>query len=361
MQQKKWSAIMYEFKMPALGAEMTHGILLEWKVKVGDKISRHDIIAVIDTDKAAIEIESFGEGIVEKLITPLNETVPVGTVMALIRESAEEKILPPSQPKPEQISIKISPLARKLAKERGIDISKIKGSGPDGAIVEEDIQKLTVHAPLKEDHTASMKKVIAAAMARSKREIPHYYLSCEMDLSNALAWLENYNNTHPVTERMLYVALLIKAAVNALKKFPEFNGFFINNNYEARKSIHLGMAISLREGGLIAPAILNADKMNLIDVMNGLNDLVIRARTGKLRGSEISDPTITITNLGELGVDAVFGIIYPPQVALIGFGRISLHKTIQTTLSADHRVSNGISGSRFLAQMNKILQEPEKL
>lgn len=352
---------MYEFKMPVLGAEMTHGKLLEWKIKIGDKVKRHDIVAVVDTDKAAIEIESFGEGIVEKLITTIGERIPVGTVMALIRESAEEKVPSSIQPTAAAVIVKISPLAKKLAYELGVDISKIKGSGADGAIIEEDIKKLAAGKSIKEEHTVSMQKIIAAAMSRSKREIPHYYLACEIDFQNALAWLETYNSTHSVTERMLYVALLIKAVVTAIKEFPDFNGYFINDEYTPNESINVGMAISLREGGLIAPAILHAEKMSLTEIMNSLIDLVTRARTGKLRGTEISDSTITITNLGEMGVDAVYGVIYPPQVALIGFGRISQHKTMTMTLAADHRVTNGIVGSRFLAAINKILQEPDKL
>lgn len=350
---------MYEFKMPSLGAEMMYGKLLEWKVAVGDKVKRHDIIAVIDTDKAAIEIESFGEGTVEKLITKIDEKIPVGTVMALIRES-EEKVTLPTETGT-VVKIKISPLARKLATELNVDISKIQGTGPDGVIIEDDIRKFSTVSIVKEDHTESMKKVIANAMAKSKHEIPHYYLSDEIDLKNALAWLEKYNNDHPVTERILYVALLIKAVVHAIKKFPEFNGFYINNEYKASESIHVGMAISLRGGGLIAPALLNTDKLNLAEIMTNLTDLVSRARAGKLRNSEISDSTITITNLGEMGVDSVFGVIYPPQVALVGFGKITPSKTIVATLSADHRVSNGLIGSRFLSFIANELQEPQKL
>lgn len=351
---------MYEFKMPALGAEMTHGKLIEWKIKVGDTIKRHDIVAVIDTDKAAIEIESFGEGIVEKLITTIGEQVPVGTVMALIRETGEK--IEQSKPISLVSPIKISPLAKRLARQLGVDIAKVKGSGPAGAIVEEDIKKFSTPAePLAEDHFLSMKKVIAAAMTKSKREIPHYYLSHETDLTNALNWLEKYNSSHPITERILYSVLLIKAVVEALKDFPDFNGYFINNEYTPINAIHIGLAISLRGGGLIAPALLHTEKMNLVEIMMGLTDLVSRARTGKLRSSEISDSTITITNLGELGVDSVFGIIYPPQVALVGFGKISSHKKIIATLAADHRVTNGMLGSRFLSAINNFLQEPEKL
>ncbi|MCW8443053.1 2-oxo acid dehydrogenase subunit E2 [Fluoribacter gormanii] len=350
---------MYEFKMPSLGAEMTYGTLLDWNIAVGDKVKPHQIIAVVDTDKAAIEVESFGEGIVEQLITMPGQKVPVGTVMALIRESTD-KVVPPLEPQSVQ-KIKITPLARKEAKQLNIDISQIQGTGPDGVITEEDIRKKCKPSLVKEDHTESMKKVIAAAMARSKREIPHYYLSSEIDLKKALNWLEQYNNTHPVTERIVYAALLIKSVAQAINEFPEFNGFYIDNEYKASDSIHIGMAVSLRGGGLITPALLNTDKLSLAEIMNNLTDLVSRARSGKLKSTELSDSTITITNLGELGVDSVFGVIYPPQVALIGFGRIKPEQTMIMTLSADHRVTNGHVGSRFLSRIAKMLQEPDQL
>ena len=350
---------MYEFKMPSLGAEMTHGKLIEWNVAVGDKVKRHDIIAVIDTDKAAIDIESFGDGIVEKLITNPGERVPVGSVMALIRESGD-KSSSSVDPTP-AVSIKISPLAKKLAKQFNLAISDIKGTGPGGAITEYDVRKMSKVEDLTPDHTASMQKVIAAAMALSKREIPHYYLSREIDLNHALAWLESYNTSRPVTERMVYAAMLIKAVVHAIKAYPEFNGYYTENEYKSREPIHIGMAISLRGGGLITPALLNTQSLSLAEIMSHLNDLVSRTRSGKLKSRELSEGTITITNLGELGADSVFGVIYPPQVALVGFGKISSRKTIIATLAADHRVTNGLMGSRFLAVIAKILQEPDQL
>lgn len=351
---------MYEFKMPSLGAEMTRGKLLEWKVKVGDRVKKHDIIAVIDTDKAAIEIESFADGVVEKLIATLDEFISVGTVMALIQDNQNKTETPIKKTS----VIKISPLAKKHAQELNIDISCIKGSGPDGAIIEGDIQSFISKKPVssKEDkHGESMKKIIAAAMEKSKRDIPHYYLSIEINFQNAWQWLSKYNEKQPMPERLLYVVLLIKATIRAIEKFPEFNGFYINNQYQSSDVINPGIAISLRDGGLIAPAILNINKMTLVEIMQHLTDLVERVRAGRLRNTEISDATVTITNLGELGADLVFGIIYPPQVAIIGFGKISENKVIIASLSADHRVTNGLQGSRFLAAIDKLLQEPEKL
>ena len=332
---------MYEFKMPALGAEMTHGTLLEWKIQEGDRVKAHEMIAIVDTDKAAIEAEAFHGGIVQKLVVKPGEKVPVGTVLAYISEG----------------EVKISPLAKKLAKELHVNTSQIQGTGPGGSIVEADIKK----EPVKRDHADSMKKAIAAAMAKSKHEIPHYYLSSEIDLNPVLSWLEKYNSEHSIDERILYVAVLVKAVAQALKKHPELNGFYINDEYQPSDSVNVGFAISLREGGLIAPAILDADRLSLGETMKSLADLVVRARGGQLRDRELSDPTITITNLGEYGVDSVFGVIYPPQVALVGFGKITSENTIVVTLSADHRVSNGLLGSRFLRTVQQLLQQPEKL
>lgn len=308
---------MYEFKMPALGAEMTSGKLIEWRVKKGDRIKAHDIIALIDTDKAAIEAESFYSGVVEELIAKPGDKVPVGTVLALIREVDE------------------------------------------GTIAETEVKKES-SAPIP-DHSESMKKAIAAAMAKSKREIPHYYLSYEIDLSKAVNWLETYNREHPVTQRLLMASLLIRATALALKKHPEFNGFFVDEAYRPSQAIHIGFAISLRGGGLIAPAILDAGEQTLSQTMGNLSDLVMRARGGKLRDRELSESTITITNLGDFGVDAVFGVIYPPQVALLGFGKIDSKNRVVMTLSGDHRVSNGLLGSRFLTTIARYLEEPEKL
>ena len=164
-----------------------------------------------------------------------------------------------------------------------------------------------------------MQSVIAAAMARSKREIPHYYLGTDIDMHRSLDWLTEFNARRPVTERVLYAALLLKAVAVAVCDIPEMNGYWKEDAFLPVKDVHVGVAIALRDGGLVAPAIHNVEKRSLADVMAALQDLVTRARTGKLRSSELSDATITVTNLGEQGTDSVFGVIYPPQVALVGY------------------------------------------
>jgi pyruvate dehydrogenase E2 component (dihydrolipoamide acetyltransferase) len=209
-------------------------------------------------------------------------------------------------------------------------------------------------------------------MSRSKREIPHYYLSTEIDLERALAHLADLNAKRPVEARILVGVLLLKATALALRKVPELNGFFVDGRFVPSAAVHIGVAISLRQGGLIAPALHDVDRRDLDDLMRGLDDLVRRTRKGSLRSSEMTDPTITVTSLGDQGVEAVFGVIYPPQVALVGFGKVLerprakgggvfVRPVVTATLSGDHRVSDGHRGGVFLAELGRVLQEPEKL
>jgi pyruvate dehydrogenase E2 component (dihydrolipoamide acetyltransferase) len=222
------------------------------------------------------------------------------------------------------------------------------------------------------ERQAAMRKAIAAAMSRSKREIPHYYLGAHVDMSKTLTWLQAENLKRPVTERLLYAVLLLKAVALALHDFPEMNGFWVDGACKPSEAVHVGVAISLRQGGLIAPAIHDVDKKSLEEIMVNLRDLVKRVRAGVLRSSEIADATITVTSLGEQGVETVFGVIYPPQVALVGCGKIveqpwaangmlGVKPVMMATLAADHRASDGHRGGLFLAAIDRLLQTPEKL
>jgi pyruvate dehydrogenase E2 component (dihydrolipoamide acetyltransferase) len=209
-------------------------------------------------------------------------------------------------------------------------------------------------------------------MSRSKREIPHYYLSSTVDMTAALDWLAAYNARRPPDERMLAAVLLMKATALALVKVPQFNGFWRDGTFRPGQGIHLGWAIALRGGGLVAPAIHDVDGLPLPELMEKLRDLIARARSGGLRSSELMDPTITLTSLGERGADAVTGVIYPPQVAILGFGRIGLRpwladgqvaarSLVQVSLAADHRASDGHSGGLLLSAIDQLLQEPARL
>lgn len=379
---------MAEFRMPSLGADMEAATLVEWLKKPGEHVSRGDVIAVVESEKGAIEIEVFQTGTLETLLAQPGEKIAVGAPMALIRVEgeaepatpiarpapSEEKAAPvsakapPVAPQAPHPGVRASPAARKRAAELGIKIEKLSGSGPDGAITVSDVERAAKALP----GPAAMREVIGVAMARSKREIPHYYLGHTVDFEPALRWIEAENLKRPVAERMLYGVVLLKAVARALRDYPEFNGFWVDGQFHPSERIHLGVAISLAQGGLIAPAIHDADRLSLLQLMAALRDLVTRARMGGLRSSELSDSTITVTNLGEQGTESVFPIIYPPQVAIVGFGMIIERpwivegtvvprRVIVSSLAADHRVSDGRRGARFLTAVGRLLQEPQDL
>jgi pyruvate dehydrogenase E2 component (dihydrolipoamide acetyltransferase) len=217
-----------------------------------------------------------------------------------------------------------------------------------------------------------MREAIARLMARSKREIPHYYLQTTIDLSAALTWMRERNRGAPLASRLVPAALLLKATALAAARHPQLNGFWVDDAFQPGAGVHLGVAISLRGGGLVTPALHDADGLSVEETMAGMRDLVTRARGGRLRGAELTDPTLTVTNLGDQGVEAVYGVIYPPQVALVGFGRVverpwavdgllGVHPVTTATLSADHRATDGFAGGRFLAALDELLQNPEEL
>jgi pyruvate dehydrogenase E2 component (dihydrolipoamide acetyltransferase) len=209
-------------------------------------------------------------------------------------------------------------------------------------------------------------------MAHSKKTIPHYYLSTTIDMGVALEWMRTVNAQRAISARLVPSALLLKAAARAAAQIPEMNGFYTDDQFQPSTAVHVGVAVALRHGGLVAPAIHDADALALDTLMERLKDLVGRARGGHLRRSEMADPTITVTSLGDLGVDVVFGVIYPPQVALVGFGAVreqpvaragllGVRPVVTATLSADHRVSDGLRGARYLAALDELLQKPEEL
>ncbi|MGA2453168.1 MAG: dihydrolipoamide acetyltransferase family protein [Solirubrobacteraceae bacterium] len=419
---------MADFLMPSLGADMTSGTLLEWRVKPGDEVKRGDIVAVVDTSKAEIEVEIFEDGVIDELLVPEGTRVPVGTPLATVRAGAEQEAPPappvppaparhvavPASPQPlEEHRLRASPLARRVAEQLGVDLATVAGSGQAGAITRTDVEHAAAGAvtpappapaaapspaasapaapapaasgalappptppapPTGEpgDRALAMRQAIGALMARSKREIPHYYLQTQIDMSGALAWLAEQNLERPIAERLLPSALLLSAAAKAAAATPALNGFWVDEAFRPSEAVHLGVAISLRGGGLVAPALHDADRSSLDELMAGLRDLVTRARAGRLRGSEMSDPTITVTNLGEQGVELVHGVIYPPQVALVGFGAVlerpwavdgmlGARPIVTATLAADHRASDGHAGGRFLTLIDRLLQKPEEL
>jgi len=421
---------MTEFLMPSLGADMEDGTLVEWRKKSGDTVKRGDIIAEVETQKGLIEIEVFDEGVIEKLLIKEGEKVPVGSPMALINpdgaevetkketaskkkedelqpieEKAEQKIMEKST---KEIRIRATPIAKKIAQDKGIDLSQITGTGENGAITKDDVENAIVQKGEKpveklvevepeitgaqpseaelykmEKQPVEVKKeraltpaeairsAVAAAMSKSNREIPHYYLEKRVDMSKAMAWMKETNRERPIEKRLLPAALFIKAVASSLDEVSELNAIW-ENGLQLKNEINIGFVVSLRTGGIIVPVILQADSKSVSEIMEVLNDLIPRARALKLRSSELSGSTITITNIGEGSADKVFGVIYPPQVAIIGFGNITeqafaengmlgIRPVVDVTLAGDHRATDGITGSRFLGSLNKYLQNPESL
>jgi pyruvate dehydrogenase E2 component (dihydrolipoamide acetyltransferase) len=283
--------------------------------------------------------------------------------------------------------LRISPRARRVAEQLGVDPSSLVARGSGGVITEADVRRQAGQGEVEaageaiqpggevdgaEQQRLAMRRAIGQVMAKSKREIPHYYLGVDVDMTRALAWLEEENLRRSMAERLLPAVLMLKASALAIHAVPEVNGFWIDGAFQRNDDIHLGVAVSLRQGGLIAPAIHDADRKSLDELMTALKDLVARARTGRLRSSEMSDPTITITNLGDRGVGEVYGVIYAPQVALVGFGKatsrpwivdglLGIRPIVRATLSADHRVSDGHRGGLYLQEIDRYLQEPERL
>ncbi len=307
--------------------------------------------------------------------------VPTSAAAAREAPRASPSILPATAPPPAATTppaegYKTSPAARRRAQELGLDATRIVPSSSEGVVSIADVERAAhaaaVPSPVPAGKREAMRQAIAAAMAKSKREIPHYYLGAAIDVTRASDWLAEINSRCSVKERILFAAVLLRAVAVALAQVPELNGFWVDGRFQAAASVHLGVGIALGGGGLIAPAIHDAQRKSLAELMAALSDLIARARGGALRGSELTDGTITVTNLGEQGVDNVYGVIYPPQVALVGFGRvgerpwavdgaIQVRKVVQATLSADHRASVGHRGGLFLAKLDRLLQEPEQL
>jgi pyruvate dehydrogenase E2 component (dihydrolipoamide acetyltransferase) len=386
---------MIEFRLPSLGADMDRGTLLEWRVQPGTAVKKGDVIAVVDTTKAAIDVESWHDGQVLELIAAPGDVLPVGALMAVLLEVGEDlaaararvealkaashggpvaaapmtaTVLAPAEAEAPRAARRVSPAARKRAADLGVDVGALAGTGPGGAVTLEDVER----AAAPRDRHAEMRKTIAAAMARAKREIPHYYLYEDVAVQAASAWLRTENEHRPVTERILIAALYIKAVALAARKFSDLNGYWIDGGYRSAPAVHVGVAISLRQGGLIAPAIHDADRKTPVELMRALGDLVQRARAGSLRGSELTDPTITLTNLGEQSVTGILPIINPPQVAIVGVGKVSERPWVAgdrvmpmpvatVSLGADHRVSDGHRGALFLAEIRDLLQQPGRL
>lgn len=386
------------FTLPSLGSDMEAGTLAEWLVAPGDTVHRGDIVAVIETQKGAIEIECYEEGTVHALLAEPGAELPVGAPLASIVADGEVPAEPaveapagipapapetPTKPTthlstaaPLAGAIAASPAARLRAKEMKIDLSTLSGSFPGGGIVLADVEAAAAPArsePAKPSvPMGEMRKAIAAAMSRAKRTIPHFYLSQRIDVQPAIDWLAAHNQDKPPADRVLLGALFVRAAVCAAEKVNVMNGHYVENAFQPCDRVHAGVAVALRGGGLVAPALIDAQQMSLTQTMAGMRDLVRRARAGRLRNTEMTEGTITISGLGETGAESMAGVIFPPQVALVCLGApqirpwvvdgdIVARSVVTLTLSADHRVGDGRQAAQFIAEFETRITDPQKL
>jgi pyruvate dehydrogenase E2 component (dihydrolipoamide acetyltransferase) len=446
-----------EVVMPQMGADMKEGTVLRWLKSEGERVERGEIIAEIETDKANIEIEAFDSGVFRKVLVPEGETIPVGTIIAVIG-APEDDITPyltgerrtasdgggapaaqappqPGAPAPAAAApaaapqpparaaappergeatpqampaappgrVRASPVARRLAQELGVDLASVRGSGPDGRIVRRDVEEAArrhaaAPAPAQAPAPPSpaeapagapappavpwpgpgavsdipltrMRQTIARRMAQSKREAPHYYLTVDADMTEALRLRSQINEALGEAARVSINDLLVLATTRALQAHPKFNSWWVEDHLQVHGRINIGIAIAL-DDGLIAPAVLDCQAKPLSQIAREARDLAQRARGGgALSPEEYTAATFTITNLGAFGVDSLIGIINPPQTAILGVGRVEDRAVVRAgevvvrsmmtlALSADHRATDGAEGARFLQTLKDMLERP---
>jgi len=405
--------------MPQMGYDMREGRLVRWLKVEGDSISRGEEIAEIETDKAVIPMPSTASGVLRKIIAEEGSTIPVGETMGIIGEK-DEAISLESSPQPtsgtqkESVAtdspksstpkkeeapkgeFRASPIAKRIAIEKGIDLSTIRGSGPGGRITEQDVlsagdlpsdnqQSVTTNSPedpisptptVEERVPLSrMRQAIARLTSRSKQEIPHFYVTAEINMEATLSVRQQLNSKLGESGgRVSINDFIVKACAIALGQ-PQFSGFnssFIDNSLDIHPNINIGVAIDLEEKGLMVPAIMRCQNLSLTQIATASKDLVERAKTDKLQVEEYSESTFSVSNLGMFDVESFTAIIHPPNSAVLAVGTVkerpvvaekslTIARTMFATLAVDHRVSDGASGARFLVEVKRLLESPVNL
>jgi pyruvate dehydrogenase E2 component (dihydrolipoyllysine-residue acetyltransferase) len=388
-----------EFRLPSLGADMESATLAAWLKQPGDRVRQGEPLATVETTKGLIDIESYDEGQVLEHLVQLGAQVPVGAPLARLEVTGASRAppVPPPQtigppaaagaapssagapaagePHPAPVPhARISPAARRRAHELNISLDDLARATAGDIAHLEDVERLAASrkpaAP--PEPQAAMRATIGAAMARAKRDIPHYYLGHSVDFGAARDWLSRHNAPLAVQDRLIEAVLVAKAVALAAARVPGFNGYFRDGRFEAVAAVHVGAAIAIRGGGLVAPALLDADRKDLATLMQDFSALVTRVRAGHLRSGEFNAATITVTSLGGDGVDVLYPIINPPQVAIVGAGAIRdqawvrdgqvvVRPVLMLALAADHRVTDGRAGARFLRTVADLIADPEAL
>jgi pyruvate dehydrogenase E2 component (dihydrolipoamide acetyltransferase) len=407
----------FQVIMPKLSDAMVEGRVLQWLKKEGDRVQGGDVLASIETDKAEIELEAFGAGVLRKILAADGQTVPVGQLIAVIAEADEdisgllgvEPTAPvagapapptleakppvptapasalPAAPPAEPGWVPASPIARRMARETGIDLAQVKGSGPGGRILERDIeaylasqaQRLAgAEVPVGEREfedkdLSTMRKTIAARMVQSKAPIPHFTVTVEADMGAALELRKSLNAIEASAEKLSVNDIVIKAAALALQRHPGVNARYHDGRVRLFKRVHMGIAVAV-EDGLIVPVIRDCDRKSLGEIAREARGLIDRARARKLRPEEYSGGTFAISNLGMYEVVEFTAVIDPAHGAILAVGatqdtpvalngQITVRQRMRLTGAFDHRIIDGAMGARFLQELKKILENPVQL
>ncbi len=387
---------MAEVIMPKMGDAMTEGKILSWRKRDGERVEKGEVLAEIETDKVNVEIEAEEGGILH-IAVPEGQTVPVGQVIAYIDG---QPAAPPGQPAPPAAPpapaptppepapppagerVKASPLARRIAAEHGVDLAHVRGTGPGGRVVERDVlaylERRAAEAPVQpreeyEDVPLSrMRQAIARVVTDSKRHVPHFYVTAEVDLARALELREQLQEALGEEGRVTVNDLVLKATALALRNHPDLNSQVVDDRTVRRfRQVHLGIMVATPDG-LIAPVLRHADRLPLLQLAKEAKRLIEGARNRRLRQEEYTGATFSVSNLGMYEVVNFVAIIHPPQAGILAVGRaqerpvvrsgqVVVRPVLQLTVSADHRVTDGVGAAEFLVEVKRLLENPVRL
>ncbi|MAZ60239.1 MAG: hypothetical protein CL753_07250 [Chloroflexi bacterium] len=399
--------------MPQMGYDMREGTVVKWYKGEGEEVARGEVIADIETDKATVEFEAYTSGVLRRIIADEGVSIPVGELIAVIAgadevldeiptsstddpEDAVTPVATTSQKQndigettapvpPQDTRLRASPIARRLAQEKNIDLAVVTGTGPGGRITEQDVLEFVspVATSGQQPNIPSsvgsgdkvelsrMRQVIAKVTSDSKREAPHFYVTAEIDMGKAMEFRRDINDSFPADNRVSVNDMVLKASSIVLEQYPKFNGSFQENYLQLNSSINIGMAIAL-EAGLIVPGINDCGNKSLRQIAAASKDLIDRANNGTLRNEEYSGTTFSVSNLGMFDVDSFAAIIFPPHAAVLAVGtvrqqpvvkdgQIAVGQVMKATLSTDHRVADGAEAAQFLVEIKKLLETPVSL
>ena len=383
---------MIELRLPSFGADMDDALFVAWHAEPGQALRKGEVACVVETQKGAIDVELWQDGTLAACIAQPGQRLPVGAPLALLAEAGEDwRVIaeeaprraaaavapasPPTAPPPQDAAARTEAPTPTPTPAPAHAPAAAAVAAPASAAAMAAVPVPPPQGSPPPSHeaaaTSPMREAIGAAMARSKREIPHYYLAHEIRVDAALDWLERLNAGRPPAERVLFAALALRAVAQAAAVVPGLNGHWIDGRVCNADHVHLGVVTALRGGGLVVPALHDADRLDLPATMAALSQAIARARGGRLRSGDLGGATITVSNLGDLGCDEGWGVIYPPQLAIVGLGRIAPRpvvtpdgtlaaaRTLRLTLAADHRASDGLVSARFIAAVAHRLEHPE--